>query len=971
MGVTSPRVNDTFFEEVTAVITECVISFERGGAIVFVNRAAEESLGSAPGELLDRSIEELVPAEQLLTFTQLRNQVAVEKERATGELSLRHENELEVPVCITISLVESDGQELFIANYRERSVHVERTEYEERLAAINEANRRFAAAETPTEIARTVIDVVETVLERSLAAVWLGGDDGSDLRAVAVSEGTSGDSDTDRAESPDSITPEMAEMTSYEDETMAVLSNYGSLENTAHPELGLEARLVAPLGKHGLLTVGSTDADDLNVPLQELIDILAKNARVAFDRLESERLIRQQSGAIDAAIDGMAITDEDGVFTYMNDVHAELLGYETADVFIGRSWKRLFGAAEIARIESSVLPAVREHGSWRGEAAGKCADGSETIVEMTLSALDDGGTVCIVRDISDRKSQERQLESLNAVARKLIKSDDSEEIYRIGIEAVEDVLGFENACLRLFDTDSNRLTCVVSTDGAQALLETHTAYDLEATLAGHAFRSGEMTVNSPPSDRLSHQQTTSYSSFHVPLGEYGVISVILQRDEEISDRDVRLSEMLAVNVRTAIARAERARLLETHEREARQQRDQLETLYRINTLVQEIGRRLIEATTREELERTVCDHLVNSDLYHSAWIGDIEATTDRVTTRIGSGITDRDLEAINEMSISSIGNGSVEQMIETDSVGVVRHYQLDGQSSETDSDDPVEGVLSTGAIPLTYGDRLLGVLVVNGTGEDVFGEEAINGFESLGKVIGFSINAIRNRTLLLSDSVIELEFVVSDTQLFFLEVSAELDCECRFERAVPIESRQILNYHTITGADPEPVLEIAAACEQIEDVQVLSESDESFVLQTLTSESISHIALQSGATLRSARAADGEVHVVLEAPTTANVREIVSLIEESFDRVDLLAKREHDRSIETADKFRQALDGALTEKQRSSLESAYASGYYDWPRAITAEELADSMGISSSTLHQHLRKGLWNLLSAYLEEGRE
>ena len=426
--------------------------------------------------------------------------------------------------------------------------------------------------------------------------------------------------------------------------------------------------------------------------------------------------------------------------------------------------------------------------------------------------------------------------------------------------------------------------------------------------------------------------------------------------------------MLSVNVRTAIERAERSQLLKTTEREARKQRDQLETLYRINTLVQEIGRRLIEATTREEIERTVCDHLVNSDLYHSAWIGDIEASTDHVTTRTGSGIADADLEAVNEMSISSIGNGSVERTIQTDSVEVVRHYQIDGRPSERDS---AEEVHSTGAIPLTYGDSLLGVLVVNGAGTEIFGEEAVNGFEALGEVIGFAINAIRHRTLLLSDSVIELEFAVSDTDPFFLELSDELECECRHERSVPIESKQVLDYYTVAGTDAESVLEFAADSDQIEDAQVLTERDDSFVLQTLTSESISHVALRSGATLQSATAADGEARIVLEAPMTTNVREIVSLIEESFARVDLKAKREHNRSIETADEFRQTVDNALTEKQRSAIESAYASGYYDWPRAVTAEELADSMDVSSSTLHQHLRKGLWNLLSAFLEEQRE
>ncbi len=966
MGVTSPRVDDTFFEEVTTVITECVISFEESGHIVYANQAATELLGYGPDELLGRPLDEVLPNEESTAFDRLQRRARGETV-VTSDLSLRHTTDRMIPVRLTLNGVNADEQQRFIAAFRERPDPDERSEYELRLAALNDASRELMAAQTRREIAQITVDVVETVLDRPRTTLWLSDDGNDELRAVVASDEPASDSSTNASAGIDPITEGTVEMASYRSNDATLLEEYDSIENAAHPEMGLEARLVVPLGEHGLLTVGSTTKEDLNGSLQELIDILSKNTRTAFDRIENERVVYQRSGAIDAAIDGMAITDESGVYTYMNDVHAELFGRDDPETVVGTTWKDFFEASEVARYESEVIPALDERGSWRGEATGQRTDGTRVPLEITLSTLADGGLVCIVRDITEQKRQERQLEALNEFAQNLIRADDIEEIGEIGIEVVESVLGFESACLRLFDTDANQLRCTVMTTGAEALLESHVAYDLEATLAGHAFRN-ERTIVNPPSDFSSDLPEIGYPSFHVPIGRYGVISIVLQTDTDIDDRDVHLVEMLSVNVRTAIERAERSQLLKATEREARNQRDQLETLYRINILIQEIGRRLIEATTREEIERTVCDHLVNSDLYHSAWIGDIEASTDHVATRTGSGIADGDLEAINEMSLSSIGNGSVERMLETDSVEVVRHYQIDGQPSDPDS---AKEVRSTGAIPLTYGDSLLGVLVVNGVGTEIFGEEAVSGFESLGEVIGFAINAIRHRTLLLSDSVIELEFVVSDTRPFFLDLTAALDCEWTLERSVPIESNRILDYHTVAGTDPESVLEFAADAEQIEDAQVLTERDDSFVLQTLTSESISHVALQGGATLQSATAVEGEARIVLEAPMTTDVREIVALIEESFARVDLKAKREHNRSIETADEFRQAVDSALTEKQRAAIESAYASGYYDWPRAITAEELADSMDVSSSTLHQHLRKGLWNLLSAFLEEQRE
>jgi predicted DNA binding protein len=65
--------------------------------------------------------------------------------------------------------------------------------------------------------------------------------------------------------------------------------------------------------------------------------------------------------------------------------------------------------------------------------------------------------------------------------------------------------------------------------------------------------------------------------------------------------------------------------------------------------------------------------------------------------------------------------------------------------------------------------------------------------------------------------------------------------------------------------------------------------------------------------------------------------------------------------------MRDSISERLTDKQRSVLETAYHAGYFEWPRASTAEDLADSMGVASPTLHNHLRKAQKTLLTSLLE----
>jgi predicted DNA binding protein len=75
--------------------------------------------------------------------------------------------------------------------------------------------------------------------------------------------------------------------------------------------------------------------------------------------------------------------------------------------------------------------------------------------------------------------------------------------------------------------------------------------------------------------------------------------------------------------------------------------------------------------------------------------------------------------------------------------------------------------------------------------------------------------------------------------------------------------------------------------------------------------------------------------------------------------------RERDVSV-TVDHLRSAdADGggpvSLTEKQRELLTVAYEEGYFDVPRRISQDELADRLGVSKSAISQRLRRAIAQL----------
>jgi hypothetical protein len=57
----------------------------------------------------------------------------------------------------------------------------------------------------------------------------------------------------------------------------------------------------------------------------------------------------------------------------------------------------------------------------------------------------------------------------------------------------------------------------------------------------------------------------------------------------------------------------------------------------------------------------------------------------------------------------------------------------------------------------------------------------------------------------------------------------------------------------------------------------------------------------------------------------------------------------------------------LTEKQREVMIAAYKMGYYDIPRKITSEELAERLGLVGSTVVEHLRKAEQRLMTQLFE----
>src|SRR5262245_11629408 len=118
------------------------------------------------------------------------------------------------------------------------------------------------------------------------------------------------------------------------------------------------------------------------------------------------------AAAMRASLDGMAILDAEGRYIFLNEAHARVYGYERPEDLIGKPWTTLYSAGELVRFEREIMPAFWKAGRWRGEAMGRRSDGSTFPQEVSLTALEGGGLVCVVRDTSERHRSEETLHQL-------------------------------------------------------------------------------------------------------------------------------------------------------------------------------------------------------------------------------------------------------------------------------------------------------------------------------------------------------------------------------------------------------------------------------------------------------------------------------------------------------------------------------------------------------------------------------
>ncbi|MXV61989.1 GAF domain-containing protein [Natronorubrum sp. JWXQ-INN-674] len=397
-------------------------------------------------------------------------------------------------------------------------------------------------------------------------------------------------------------------------------------------------------------------------------------------------------------------------------------------------------------------------------------------------------------------------------------------------------------------------------------------------------------------------------------------------------------------------------------------------LDRIDGLIRDVTDAVVSATTRDEIERRVCARLAETEPYVLAGIGRADVTTRRLSSvewASGGGLPLENDD--NDIVLDSDDSHPVAHTLETGEPQVVQDLDTSDQADDWLPTDASETFRSVAALPLVYGDVTYGVLILFAETADAFTDRELTVLESLAGTIATAMNAIEARRMLTADGVVELEVAIQDSSLFVAALAAELEATLTYRGLTHrSDGTPLAFFHADRVVEDGPSTD---DLDGVTETTILSTYDEGTLLEVAVADDVLTALSEHGGAIRRFDAGvggaeadrrsaltDATVDLTVDLPNGQSARSVYNLLEERYDVVELLSYHETEQPMRTRQDIAAQLESTLTDRQLTALRKAYYADYFEWPRNVSGDDLAESMDISRSTFHQHLRTAERKLL---------
>jgi PAS domain S-box-containing protein len=661
----------------------------------------------------------------------------------------------------------------------------------------------------------------------------------------------------------------------------------------------------------------------------------AKVTRDMTEQRSFEEDIRTERNLLEQILDtspiGIAVLDEHGSLVRANERVESML--EPADWDSpGTALERILGeerGGDVPLVEDEAVETGTDgvQTVTNREVRLTAEDGADRWVSVNATRLDGdsgrGQTVVTLSDVTRLKEQARRLER----RREEVESELNEVFERIddAFFALDDEWQFSYV--------NEQAAGILGRSRGELVGES--VWEAFPEAAGSRFQTQYERAR-------ERQESVSFEEYYPPLERWFEVNAYPSESG------------LSVYFRDVTERKER-------ERELEHQREQLTALNNLNAVVREITEAVVAQSTREEIEQVVCNRLAAADSYEFAWIAGIDPVTQALTPRVEAGVDGYLSDVVVTADADeSTGRGPAGRAVQTHEIQVSQNVFEDPDFEPWREEARRYGYRSSAGIPILHEGTLYGILGVYTARPDAFEGEELDVIDQLGEIVGHAIASIERKRALMSDDVVEISFRIDDV-FDTGSVPPGTVGTITLEQTVPVGGEEYLVYGTMPG-DDEPVLE--ALVDQFPSWEsVTYHGSDRFELRLSEPPVLSAVA-SVGGNIKNVALEDGDLRMTIHLPPSVEVRSIIDVVTGEYPGAELLTRRQVTREANTPGDLQDALANELTDRQRSALEAAYYAGFFEWPRASSGEDVAESLGISSPTFHQHLRKGQLKLMEA-------
>ncbi|SNZ13304.1 HTH DNA binding domain-containing protein [Natronoarchaeum philippinense] len=220
-----------------------------------------------------------------------------------------------------------------------------------------------------------------------------------------------------------------------------------------------------------------------------------------------------------------------------------------------------------------------------------------------------------------------------------------------------------------------------------------------------------------------------------------------------------------------------------------------------------------------------------------------------------------------------------------------------------------------------------------------------------------------------AEPITRVEFSMSSAEYPFVGASAIEGCRISLEEIIPRGSESYAEFFAVDGADPDRILDLAREHESAEPTLLETYDSGGLFEFDVSSDCPAVFLSERGALPRRVYGEGGEGYLSAEIPAGEDAGEIVGEFLDAHPDATLESKatQPHVTPMFNQRQLRREIETRLTDRQQEVLTAAHESGYYEWPRETTAEELAEQHDISASALLKHLRAVERKFIAAFFE----